>query len=136
MDKNLNIVEERINEKLKDFFDSPASTLNDGVSCEKKINLGDVARYTVGDIIRIGYIDRMFGETEAKQTRDLLNLLRSLELQKKYIYSSEQRRETQEKIDEIRDGLEKMGVLFDLSYEGILNIIMGKSKDDIDPATK
>ena len=121
MSKELNIVEEKINEKLEELFDSPSSILNEGVPSEEKISLGEAARYTIGDILRLSYIDRTLDGEEATKAKQLLNMLRSLETQKRYIYSAEQRQETQEKIDLINTELTNMGVLFDLSYEGIIN---------------
>ena len=128
MDNNLKNIEERIGKGIQKLLDSPVDILNSNVLPEEEIRFGSYAKYSIREILVISMIERMPEGTDKTKARQLIDLIRSFESTKRVTVPFDKRQELQNAIDSAYEELEIMGLVPDLSLNGILNQYLGNQK--------
>ena len=121
MDRELEIIREKTDKKIQDFFNSPVTILNENVPYEQQINFNMYGKYTIKEMLMLLCAEEMYDNIEERtKAIQLINLSKLLNSTPVLKYTKEERSETQQRIKSVKKQLSDMGLLIDLSLFGII----------------
>ena len=121
MDRELEIIREKTDKKIQDFFNSPVTILNENVPYEQQINFNMYGKYTIKEMLMLLCAEEMYDNIEERtKAIQLINLSKLLNSTPVLKYTKEERSETQQRINSVKKQLSDMGLLIDLSLFGII----------------